>query len=231
MAEKANRGKECSELGELLRCHIPGARAECTPVPACPELSLYLLNADYPQQELDSQTVQAVLNYPAYWAFCWASGQVMARYLLDRPQQLCGKRVLDFGSGSGVAGIAAALAGAEHVIACDIDADARQATAINASLNGVSLEIAADFLAVADPVDLILVADVLYDRANLHWLEVFLKRAPQVLVADSRVRDFAFPGYRKLAQLPGNTVPDLDEFEEYRQVSLYQGSVLPSADW
>ena len=64
----------------------------------------------------------------------------------------------------------------------------------------------------------------LYDRENLPWLERFLQRAPQVLVADSRIRDFDFPGYHKLGEWQSNTLPDLDESAEFRRVSLYLGS-------
>jgi predicted nicotinamide N-methyase len=215
---------DCGLLSALLQRYLPGARAVPTPLPDCRGLSLYLLNGDYPQCELDADAVAAIINYPAYWAFCWASGQVLARFLLQNPQWAAGKKVLDFGSGSGVAGIAAALAGARQVVACDIDGDARAATGLNAGLNAVQLEIAADYLEIRGEVDLILAADVLYDRDNLPWLEAFRLRAPQVLVADSRVRNFDIRGYRKLGQEEATTIPDLDEFAEFRQVSLYLGS-------
>lgn len=221
MAEKVNHAG--AELGALLARYIPGAQAVSTRLPQCPELALYLLNADYPQHELDAEAMAAILNYPAYWAFCWASGQVLARYLLDCPQLVAGKTVLDFGCGSGVAGLAARLAGAARVIACDIDPDARLATRYNAMLNQLQLEVCADFDAVSESIDLILVADVLYDRANLPWLDRFLQRAPQVLVADSRVRDFNYRGYQRLHQLHSCTIPDLDESAEFGRVSLYEG--------
>jgi predicted nicotinamide N-methyase len=212
-----------AQLTASLRRVLPAARADCQPLPDVPELSLYLLNADFSSAALTPEQTLAVLNYPAYWAFCWASGQVLARYLLDPPAVVAGKTVLDFGCGSGVAAIAAAKAGARRVLACDLDADALLATRHNAELNGVRLELVADFAAAREPLDVILVADVLYDRANLAWLRRFLERAPQVLVADSRVRDFAEPGYRRLASKVSTTWPDLDEFDEFRRVQLYLG--------
>jgi predicted nicotinamide N-methyase len=214
---------ESLELSLLLQEHLSAAQAVHTELPDCKGLCLYLLTADFPQHQLSGEEMQAVLQYPAYWAFCWASGVVLARYLLDNPRWVAGKRVLDFGCGSGVAGIAALKAGASQVIACDIDPDARTAAAINATLNGVELEVTGDLESVQTEVDIILVADVLYDRENLPWLSRFIERAPRVLVADSRVRNFEFPGYRKLGQWQSSTIPDLDEFDEFRQVSLYLG--------
>ncbi|MEZ3224835.1 50S ribosomal protein L11 methyltransferase, partial [Escherichia coli] len=95
-----------------------------------------------------------------------------ARWLAARPQWVRDKRVLDFGSGSGVAAIAAARAGAAEVVACDLDPLALAASRANAELNGVELSYSADFFAEDDRFDLILVADVLYDRANLPLLDV-----------------------------------------------------------
>ena len=225
MQEKHKQGKQSGELSRCLRRHIPNSCAVATELPDCRGLSLYLLNEDYPQHELTPEQTLSILRYPVYWAFCWASGVVLARYLLDNPEWVLGKRVMDFGSGSGVAGIAAMMAGAEQVIACDIDEDARLACSVNAELNNLSLDVRGDFDGVAENVDIILVADVLYDRENLPWLSRFLERAPAVLVADSRVRDFNFPGYSKLGEFESSTLPDLDEFDEFRRVSLYHGSL------
>ena len=161
------------------------------------------------------------MDEPPYWCFCWASGLVLARWLAEHPQWVRGKTVLDFGAGSGVAAIAAARAGAAEVVACDLDPLALQASRANAALNGVALEVSADFFAEADRFDVILVADVLYDRANLPLLDAFLTRGRQVLVADSRVRDFSHPPYRRIAAMEASTWPDLDESPEFRRVSLY----------
>ena len=107
------------------------------------------------------------------------------------------------------------------MVACDLDPLALAACRANAALNGVELGYSADFFAEADRFDLILVADVLYDRANLPLLDAFLARGREALVADSRVRDFAHPHYRRLASLEACTWPDLAEPAEFRQVSLY----------
>ncbi len=210
-------------LSSTLQRVLPSARAEWSALPDVPALGLYLINADFSSAALSRDEMLAVLDYPAYWAFCWASGQVLAAELLRHPGWVRGKRVLDFGCGSGVAAIAAARAGAARVIACDLDPDALLATRINAARNGVDVELSSDFDTVDAELDLILVADVLYDRANLPWLSRLLARAPQVLVADSRVRNFAEPGYRHLGSRQSSTWPDLDEFDEFRCVNLYLG--------
>jgi predicted nicotinamide N-methyase len=208
-------------LQQHLQGIIPAARLEVAALPDCPEIRLWLLNADYPQGSLDPQQVRHVMDNPLYWVFCWASGQVLADFILRNRYWVAGKRVVDFGCGSGVVAVAAALAGAAEVIACDIDPVALSATASNAQLNAVKLTLAHDYESIEGDVDLIIVADVLYDSGNFHWLQRFTQRAPQVLVADSRVKDFNLPPYRQIAQQRSCTLPDLDESEEFRDVRIY----------
>ncbi|BBO87961.1 class I SAM-dependent methyltransferase [Desulfosarcina ovata] len=161
------------------------------------------------------------MEEPLYWIFCWASGQAMVRFLLSHPEWVAGKRVLDFGCGSGVVAIAAAKAGAAKVWASDIDPLARQATLMNCRLNSVSVKVIGDWTVCTEPLDLILAADVLYDRANLAYLDRFIERSPEVLVADSRVKTFDYPPYRKIGQLQSFTIPDLAEPDEFGHVCLY----------
>ena len=213
--------KNHSELSQLLQRVLPQAKAQLTALPLTPEIEIFLINEDFPQQQLSQEEMLAVMNYPAYWAFCWASGQVLAQFILEKTEWVKGKRVLDFGCGSGVVAIAAAKAGAKKVIACDIDADALLATKANAEHNQVELTLYKDFYAVDEPIDIIIVADVLYDRENLPWLGRFLERADQVLVADSRVKNFDYPPYKLIDRREGSTVPDLDEFDEFRDVRIY----------
>ncbi|MDE3738136.1 class I SAM-dependent methyltransferase [Metapseudomonas resinovorans] len=185
------------------------------------DLKLWLIDANNMDRAFSPEETRRILEEPPYWCFCWASGLALARWLAEKPEWVAGKRVLDFGAGSGVAAIAAAKAGAAEVVACDLDPLALEACRANASLNGVELSYSADFFQEEDRFDLIIVADVLYDRANLPLLDHFLTRGRQALVADSRVRDFQHPLYTRLAILDACTWPDLAEPAEFRNVSLY----------
>ncbi|MFZ6047601.1 class I SAM-dependent methyltransferase [Pseudomonas sp. CR3202] len=185
------------------------------------DLKLWLIDADNMDRAFSPEETRRILEEPPYWCFCWASGLALARWLAEKPEWVAGKRVLDFGAGSGVAAIAAAKAGAAEVVACDLDPLALEACRANAELNGVQLSYSADFFQEEDRFDLIIVADVLYDRANLPLLDHFLTRGRQALVADSRVRDFQHPLYTRLAVLDACTWPDLAEPAEFRNVSLY----------
>jgi predicted nicotinamide N-methyase len=185
------------------------------------DLKLWLIDAANMDRCFSPEETRLILEEPPYWCFCWASGLVLARWLAERPEWVRGKRVLDFGAGSGVTAIAAAKAGALEVVACDLDPLAIESCRANAELNGVSLNYSTDFFAEADRFDLIIVADVLYDRANLPLLDHFLSRGREALVADSRVKDFQHPLYRRLGMLEACTWPDLAEPAEFRHVSLY----------
>lgn len=188
------------------------------------DLRLWLIDAANMDRAFSPEETRRILEEPPYWSFCWASGLVLARWLAERPEWVRGKRVLDFGAGSGVAAIAAAKAGAVEVVACDLDPLALAACQANAALNEVELRYSQDFFGEADRFDLIIVADVLYDRANLPLLDHFLSRGREALVADSRVRDFAHPLYRRLDVLDACTWPDLAEPAEFRHVSLYHAA-------
>lgn len=212
-----------ASLGAALTALLGDARLVRERLPGT-ELALWLIDGGNMDRAFNPEETRRILEEPPYWCFCWASGLALARYLAANPTWVAGKRVLDFGAGSGIAGIAAKRAGAVEVVACDLDPLALLACRANAALNGVELGYSADFFAEADRFDLILVADVLYDRANLPLLDRFLDRGREALVADSRVRDFQHPAYRRLAVLDGLTLPDLAEPYEFRKVSLYHAS-------
>lgn len=209
-----------SHLQAALNALLGDARLRAEPLPGT-ALQLWLIDAANMGRAFSPEETRRILEEPPYWCFCWASGLVLARWLAEHPEWVRGKRVLDFGAGSGVAALAAARAGALEVVACDLDPLALEACRANAALNGVTLSYSADFFAEADRFDLIIVADVLYDRANLPLLDQFLSRGRQALVADSRVRDFQHPLYRRLGVLDACTWPDLAEPAEFRRVSLY----------
>src|ERR1700755_2595131 len=100
--------------------------------PHAPELQLYLADETTPIWKLTEEELAEIGVPPPYWAFAWAGGQALARHVLDNPQIVRGKQVLDIGSGSGLVGLAAAKAGAAHVLAADIDSFACAAIALNA---------------------------------------------------------------------------------------------------
>lgn len=197
------------------------ARIQITALPQLP-LRLFLLDGSNFQQALDDEERSAALNEPAYWCFCWGSGYAQAKWLFEHPQQVRNKTVLDFGCGSGIGAIAAAWLGAKRSIACDIDPAALRAAEANAALNGLDLEYLDDFFKLDEPVDLILAADVLYDRANHVLVDHFKQKAKQVLIADSRVKNFVWPGIEYFAEADGLTRPDLNELDEFKRVYFYR---------
>lgn len=211
-------------LNACIQKMLIDARITEQALPQCPEIKLWLVDPLPMQRPFSQEEILAIQAYPAYWAFCWASGQVLARYILKNPELVKNKRVMDFGAGSGVVAIAAILAGAKQVIACDIDPDALLSCQENAKLNHVDFELHGDLFEFDQEIDLLIAADVLYDKANLPLLDVFLKKAPEVLVADSRVKNFSFPPYQAIGQIDSFTVPDLDELDEFRLVNLYKAS-------
>lgn len=189
----------------------------------CPDIELYLFDPSVLEGPLSHDEAQAVVAEPAYWSFCWASGQALAAFILQQPELVAGKRVLDFGSGSGIVAIAAAMAGAREAIACDLDPAALDAAAANAGLNGVRLTLCADWQQRPQGIDLLTAADVLYDPENRPLLEAFRQAVPQVLLADSRLKALGNDGYRQQALRQARTWPDLHEFEEFNQVRIYRG--------
>lgn len=215
-------------LTEHVKRILPDARIVLTFLPQTPSIGLYLLSEDYPKGRLSAEQANLIMAEPPYWSFCWASGQVLARWILRHPEVVSGKRVLDFGAGSGIIAIAAARAGARRVVALDIDPRACEAVLINAEINGVEVGVSKDFEEAASlGVEVLFAADVLYDRDNFPFLGRFPQVACRIYVADSRVRDLSVPPYRKIDQGTAISWPDLDEPVEFRQVSIYRAEGLP----
>lgn len=205
---------------------LGAAQLTATSLPGT-DVSLWLLDPTNMRRAFDADETRRILEDPPYWCFCWASGLALAQWLAARPEMVRGRRVLDFGSGSGVAGIAAARLGAAEVVACDLDPIARLATLENARLNGVDIRCEGDVDTLHERFDLLIAADVLYDPANLPLLDRFGEYADDVLVADSRIRHFAHPRYHRIGRLASDTWPDLAESDEFRTVSVYQTGPIP----
>ncbi|MCK9504912.1 MAG: 50S ribosomal protein L11 methyltransferase [Porticoccaceae bacterium] len=212
-------------LESYLQQRIPGSRLEAAALPQVPELRLYLINSDYPRDGLSREQAEALMDNPPYWAFCWASGQVLARLILDNPQWVSGKTLVDFGAGSGVVGIAAKMAGAQRVILCDLDSQALAVAELNAALCGVNVELSTsldDIVALKLENSLVTVADVFYDRDNLPLLASLQTHFTAVLVADSRLKGQPLPRMDIIARHSSHTVPDLDESVEFNRVVVYK---------
>ncbi len=165
------------------------AETALLPVPHVPEIHLHLAHeAIALWQKTEDELVEIGLP-PPFWAFAWAGGQALARYVLDHPESVAGRRVLDFASGSGLVGIAAAKAGATHVLCADIDAFAQSAIALNAEANGVAVEpVQRDLIGVFGDWEVILAGDILYEQGLaarvIAWLEVEQARGIAVLIGD-----------------------------------------------
>jgi predicted nicotinamide N-methyase len=162
-------------------------------VPGLAGIRLYAGHAGSRLSQLDT-------GEAPYWAYLWSGGAVLARHVLAQPQLVTGKRVLDFGSGSGVVAIAAAKAGATAVHALDTDPFARAATALNAAENGVSVHVAD----MAPPVDLILAGDVFYNSdvaaSSMAALDAFHADGAEILVGDPGRHDLPLHLLTELAR-------------------------------
>ena len=158
--------------------------------PLIPEIKLHMANELVPIWQATEAELEAIGLPPPYWAFAWAGGQALARYLLDHPETVAGKRVLDFAAGCGIQGIAAVKAGAARVEASEIDRFASAALRLNADLNGVALEIhEADLIGRQPaPWDVVLAGDVCYERPMAarvwDWLQTLARSGTAVLVGD-----------------------------------------------
>lgn len=211
-------------LTGVLQHKVPNAELKIQPLPMVPEIKLALIEDTYPQADLSQEQIEFLMDSPPYWAFCWASGQVMARYLLDNPGEVKDKTILDFGSGSGVVAIAAKLAGANKAVALDIDPSALIAAQVNAHLNEVAIEFEDDIntLEIEKSNTILLVADVFYDEANLPMLQRFISDYEDLIVADSRVKPHALLGLKEVSRYASSTVPDLGESTDFNSVGIYR---------
>ncbi len=160
------------------------------PVPHAPELRLHLADEAVALWHRTEEELETLGLPPPYWAFAWAGGQALARYLLDNPGLVAGRSVLDFGSGSGLVAIAAMKAGAASALAIEIDPFAHAAIGLNAGLNGVVVAIDASDVLEGDggPHPVILAGDMCYERPLAErvtaWLERCAARGALVLLGD-----------------------------------------------
>lgn len=190
------------------------ANLRLAPVPALPEIQLYTAHPGSGLRRLVDPDGDAPEPQPPYWAYAWAGGAVLARYVLNHPQSVSGRRVLDFGAGSGLVGIAAAKAGAGTVIAAEIDRNGVAAIGLNAAANGVEITIVDKDITTGllPAVDLVLAGDVFYGYEVASRVIPFLDRCLaagiEVLVGDPRRTDLPLSRLRLLAEYQ---VPDFGD--------------------
>ena len=203
---------------------LPDAELEITRLPAVEQIQLALINTDFQTGPLPADAMHRVIANPAYWAFCWGSGLALARWILSSAEFVANKRIVDVGCGCGVGAIAAKLAGAAEVVACDNDPDALMVTRANAELNGVDLHYADDVTDLSGNYDLILMADVLYDKSNYPLLETVKDLATDIIVADSRIQTIDDPSFTAFYQSEALTYPNLGEFDQFKDVRFFRAS-------
>lgn len=185
--------------------------------PLVPEIRLYLAEESVPIWQKTEEELGEMNVPPPFWAFAWAGGQALARYLLDNPSLVAGKTVIDLGSGSGLTAIAAKLAGAASVLGADIDAFSCAAVRLNAALNDVAVNVTGEDLLVRapDPADVVLVGDLFYERELAARVMAYVERAAAagsvVLVGDPQ-RSY-FPAAR-FTQAAAYQVPVTRELED-----------------
>lgn len=170
--------------------------------PHVPEIQLHLAHEAHALWHKTEEELEQEGLPPPFWAFAWAGGQGLARYVIDHPETVQAKRVLDFASGSGLVAIAACLSGANQVVATDIDIFALEACLLNMEENNVSFTVLQDdIIGKLDGFDILLAGDVFYDAALaerlLPWFFALRRRGVEILIGD-----------------PGRTYRPIDRLEE-----------------
>jgi predicted nicotinamide N-methyase len=199
------------------------ANAQLSAPPLVPEIKLHLATEVVPLWRATEDELAEIGVPPPYWAFAWAGGQALARYVLDNPHIVAGKRVLDIGAGSGLVGIAAAKAGAASVLAADIDAFACAAIRLNTKVNACTVTATGDDLIGATcDWDVILVGDLFYERPLAERLLAWLRPLPvPMLLGDPGRNYFPKEHIEKLASYSVPTSRDLED-RESRETGVYR---------
>ena len=211
-----------TDLGAFIR-----ANTRLLAPPLVPEIRLHLAEESLPIWRRTEEELEIEGLPPPYWAFAWAGGQALARYLLDLPETVANKRILDLGAGSGLTAIAAMRAGATTALAADIDAFSVAAIALNATANGVAVEATAkDLLSSPPPAcDVLLVGDLFYEKPLaqrvLAFIELAAKAGATVLVGDPRRSYFPRDRFRQIAEYAVPVSRELED-SEIKRTAVWQ---------
>lgn len=204
-------------------------RTAPAPVPLVPEIWLHQATELTPLWHATSRELDGWDDSP-YWAFPWAGGQALARHLLDHPELVRGRSVVDFATGSGLVAVAAALAGAAEVLAIDVDPFCRAAVLLNAGLNGVEVPFR-DGDPIGEPlagVEVVLAGDVFYERAlaagALAWFRALAASGLRVLAGDAGRRYAPADG---VVELASHRVPTSVEIEDGPERAARVLAILP----
>ena len=195
-----------------------------------PEIALYLASEVTPLWQATEASLATNVMPPPFWAFAWVGGQSLARYLLDTPEQVAGRSVFDFGAGSGIVAIAAALAGATEVTAAEIDPYAAAAIHLNARRNGVDIAIYPGDPTRADPIaaDVVTAGDICYEQPMtvraMAWLRAAAGRGSLVLLGDPGRTYLPHTGLVEVARYSVPTTRELED-RDVREGIVYR--VLP----
>jgi predicted nicotinamide N-methyase len=195
--------------------------------PLCPEIKLRFLREDAPIKAKAPvwRGKPHLFDWEGprpYWAFAWGGGQALARFILDHPAYIRGRRVVDFGAGSGIAGIAATLSGAALVIATDVDPIAIRAVQTNAALNHVFIGIMCEDISKKrrQNWDVLLAGDVFSTGGNPDWLLPWARRNRLILIGEPPFRGFPKEHLRLLENYSVRTFPDF-EHPDVKEACVY----------
>ena len=215
---------DLAKLQKNIRQTLSEAKLIETALPLIPDILLYLIDPFNLHRMFSTDETRKIIRNAPYWSFCWASGQALGAYIVKQKELIRGRKILDFGSGSGVVAIASARAGADQVIACDSDYHAIEAIKSNANLNRVAIETIRSLNELDGKVDMILVSDLLYDSDNFSFLDILFDYTDEILLADSRIKNLQHPRYQEIDNIKAETIPDLKEGAEFNHVRIYKGS-------
>ena len=186
--------------------------------PHTPELQLYLADEITPIWRMTEEELDRLGLPPPFWAFAWAGGQALARYVLDHPDEVAGQPVIDFATGSGLVAIAAMKAGAARVLGADIDIFCRAAVALNAGANDVAVAFTERNLLHTPPptTGVIIAGDICYEKPMaeqvLAWLRAAHNAGARVLIGDPGRTYFPKQGLVQLAEYQVETTRELEDF-------------------